>query len=94
MISPENKCGFSRISKKDILKSHPTEVSPDGICPEQESTDDNDFPWFAEGDKRRWEKWWWKKSARLCQKCKRECKQSWKGKVVRCPQYEPNENRD
>ena len=93
MISQENKCGFSRISDKDVLKSRPTAVSPDEICHEQESDDDSDIPWFAES-KIKWEKWWWKKQNQLCAKCRLECKQSWRSKVSRCPQYEPKEAKD
>jgi len=36
----------------------------------------------------RWEKWWWKKSNKLCIGCRQRCKQSWRVKVYRCYQFE------
>lgn len=45
------------------------------------------IPWFVRSG-RGWEKWWFRKGHRLCEKCALACKQSAKVKVIRCPQYE------
>ncbi len=52
---------------------------------EEESTD---FETPERGQNSRgWEKWWWKKPHKLCNRCSRDCKQSARAKIIRCPQY-------
>jgi len=40
------------------------------------------------GNRRGWESWWWKRPHKLCARCAGECKQSWRVKINRCPQFE------
>jgi hypothetical protein len=49
-------------------------------------------PWFIK-TKGEWGAWWWKRPAKLCQRCRRDCKQSWRVVVNRCPQFEPRSER-
>jgi hypothetical protein len=53
--------------------------------------DENDgaktLPWFVRS-KSGWEKWWWKKPNKFCAKCINSCKQSWRARVIKCPQFE------
>ncbi|MCK9597997.1 MAG: hypothetical protein M0R06_03085 [Sphaerochaeta sp.] len=35
----------------------------------------------------KWETWWWKNKNSACLRCKKECKQSDKVKVIACPAF-------
>jgi hypothetical protein len=56
------------------------------------SPPEGEIPWFVKS-RLGWERWWWKKSIKLCQRCRRDCKQSWRVVVNRCPQFEPRSER-
>ena len=34
-----------------------------------------------------WERWWWVKSNKLCERCIMKCKQSSQVKIIDCPQF-------
>ena len=35
-----------------------------------------------------WERWWWHKKNKLCERCIMKCKQSSQVKIIDCPQFE------
>ena len=58
----------------------------------------DDFPPIRDidrrfGNVRGWASWWWRREHKMCARCKQDCKQSWRVKIIRCPQFEAKDGK-
>ena len=83
-----------RIGGQEINLSDSTIVSPDKLA--GNDTAEEELTWgipYWIASVRNWEKWWYRKSHPLCSRCRLDCKQSWRVKIIRCPQFEAKDGK-